>query len=82
MQAKGYDNWSSATDAFGFSALPAGYFNYYAVTKGFRDVGSYAFFWSATGDYSNAYRWRLYASDADLDLNAADVGFSVRCLKD
>ena len=79
MQAKGYANWSSATDAYGFSALPAG--SYVAVAIG--NVGSYAIFWSAT-EYNNgyAYNWYLHASSADLDSDGKNHGFAVRCVKD
>lgn len=83
MQAKGYVNWSDATDAYGFSALPAGlYYN-----GSFYRVGTHAYFWSATdlgsGNTHYAYRWYLDASSASL-YNFYDkyYGFSVRCVKD
>ena len=81
MQAKGYANWPSATDAYGFSALPAGYYYNGSVSN----VGSGASFWSATEYGSNyAFNWGLNASNAGLsiyDLSKYN-GNSVRCLKD
>ena len=80
MQAKGYDNWSSATDAYGFSAHPAGYYS----ARSYGNVGLSAYFWSATeGGRSAADSWKLDASDAYLTLSTRnDLGYSVRCLKD
>ncbi len=81
--------WSSyegpsgnGTDAFGFSALPAGRkFN----SEVYYFEGSHAFFWSSTEYNSDkAYFMNLfYATDyAFLDNLSKDYGFSVRCLKD
>ena len=76
-----YSN-GNGTDAFGFSALPAGsrynydYFNY---------DGYHAYFWSATELYSDlAYLMYLYYFNeyAYLDYDFKDFGFSVRCLRD
>ena len=77
-----WNNSGNGTDAFGFSALPAGgrdsYGDYYYE-------GYYADFWSSTEDGSDcAYFMRLYYSYdyADLNSNYKVYGFSVRCLKD
>lgn len=80
MQAKGFSEWSDATDAYGFSALPAG--AYYAGS--FYDVGSYAYFWSATESTSiYADRWYLPASGVNLGhYFYKSYGYSVRCLQD
>ena len=84
MQAKGFDDWSSATDAYGFSALPAG--DYY--NGSFGNVGSFADFWSATEyDSIDAYYWGLNANYANLYSGSYSkydkfYGYSVRCLKD
>ena len=76
-----YSN-GNGTDAFGFSALPAGsrydygYFNY---------DGYHAYFWSATELYTDlAYLMYLYYFNeyAYLDYDFKDFGFSVRCLMD
>ena len=76
-----YSN-GNGTDAFGFSALPAGsrydygYFNY---------DGYHAYFWSATELYTDlAYLMYLYYFNeyAYLDYDFKDFGFSVRCLRD
>ncbi|WP_241899551.1 FISUMP domain-containing protein [Hallerella succinigenes] len=73
----------NGTDAFGFSALPAGYRRY---NGDFKYEGDYAFFWSSTEDKSlNAYCMYL---GYDVDFASLDgtgdnyTGFSVRCLKD
>ena len=82
MQAKGYDEWSRATDAYGFSALPA---DEYCGFGSYDDVGSYAYFWSASGTNSpSAYYWILSAGNAYLlqGDHIEDHGFSVRCIKD
>ena len=69
-------------DAFGFSALPAG-FRYYDGL--YSREGYHAIFWSSTEDGSNyAYHVSLtYRNDnADLSSYYKSYGFSVRCLKD
>ena len=84
-----WNNSGNGTDAFGFSALPAGgrdsYGDYYYE-------GYYADFWSSTEDSSDstedgsdcAYFMRLYYSYdyADLNNNYKYYGFSVRCVMD
>ena len=67
-------------DAFGFSALPAGYrFSDYA------SEGNYANFWSST-ESNSCYVYRMllrYDFDfAGLDDIGKSYGYSVRCLKD
>lgn len=82
---KSTSGWSSSgngTDAFGFSALPAGLRNYGGV---YYDEGGYAYFWSSTeNDSLNAYYMHLYYhyDYTSLDDFNKDDGFSVRCLKD
>lgn len=70
----------NSTDAFGFSALPAGYRGY---TGGFTGEG-YAYFWSSSEyDSDYAYVMNLYYDDlARLYYDNKYSGFSVRCLKD
>ena len=82
---KSQTGWISSrdgTDAYGFSAFPAGNRN---DSGGFGSEGYYAYFWSATenGSYY-AYGMRLYRSneDAYLDYSSKYYAFSVRCLKD
>ena len=79
MRAKGDDSWYD-TDAYGFSALPAGYY----YNDSFSNRGSYAYFWSATEIYSNgAYFFYLDASDVYLNHGSyKNYGYSVRCVKD
>ena len=79
----GWDDSGNGTDAFGFSALPAGYGDYYGD---YYYEGYYAYFWSSTEYYSNyAYSMYLYYDFdyANLDYDDKDYGVSsVRCLKD
>ncbi|WP_290740627.1 fibrobacter succinogenes major paralogous domain-containing protein [Fibrobacter sp. UBA3718] len=82
MQAKGFDNWPDATDAYGFSALPAGGY----MRSAFYDVGGYARFWSAAEftEYDNhsADYWYLNAIGATLSFADENFSLSVRCIKD
>ena len=86
MQAKGFADWPDATDAYGFSALPAGHYIDDKYDRGFFGVGYYAYFWGSTeGDRSCAYRWNIRANGTAFYEYHYDVkyaGFSVRCLKD
>ena len=77
-------NSCNGTDAYGFSALPAGtrYSN-----AGFGNVGNFTHFWSATqaGGYGNLASSMLlgYYNGADDPTSVnKDSGYSVRCLQD
>ena len=82
---KSTSEWNSSgngTDAFAFSALPAGF-------RGSNGIYLYegygAYFWSSTedGSYYAYYMALRYGNDdAYLDGNNELNGFSVRCLKD
>lgn len=73
-----YDGKSgNGTDAFGLSALPAGY-RYYNGSFGY--AGFTAFFWSSTENSSyNAYGMRLFhdSENAKLDGYYKDCAFSI-----
>ena len=78
--SKGEDG--NGTDAYAFSALPAGYRDYCGniSLEGYK-----AYFWSSTKRNSNyAYIMLLFYYDdyAYLDNYSKGNGFSVRCLKD
>ena len=83
QKLKSMSGWSSSgngMDAFGFSALPAGYCNGY-----FYDEGSKAYFWSST-EYSSYLADAMflgYDGDNGGSLGSSNMnnGFSVRCLK-
>ena len=78
----GWNSNGNGTDAFGFSALPAGYRNNGGYF--YRD-GRLAYFWSSTeSDSYNAYYMDLYYyyKGADLNDSYKNYGFSVRCLRD
>ena len=78
----GWFNDGNGTDAFGFSALPAGD---RGSNGGCNYEGLNAYFWSSTEYDSNyAYNVLLYVNFdyAYLNYGNKDYGFSVRCLKD
>ena len=83
--ATGWKAYSGITneDAFGFSALPAGY-RYF--TGSYDIEGNFAGFWSCTEDGSNgASEMNLYYNDANAPLYGKrhkSSAYSVRCLKD
>jgi len=85
MVLKSTSGWrynGNGSDAFGFSALPAGYRNY---NGDFNYESNYAYFWSSTEyDSSNAYDMHLYCTIDYAYLNDyfKDFGYSVRCVKD
>ncbi len=81
----GWTAYSGITneDAFGFSALPAGYRN---DNGDYYYEGDIAYFWSSTeGNGFSAYYMSLYCNGDDAGLYGSygkDDGFSVRCLMD
>ena len=78
----GWQDSGNGTDAYGFSALPAGYRSHFG---GFYNAGYGAYFWSATEyDAGNAYRRYLNYDVADMYTYNNDKynAFSVRCVKD
>jgi len=78
----GWNEGGNGTDAYGFSAFPAGYRNGYG---GFGSVGRYARFWAVTEvDTLRAYNLYLYYDDAYMGTSSDGklIAFSVRCLKD
>jgi uncharacterized protein (TIGR02145 family) len=79
----------NGTDAFGFSALPAGSRGYGSrgYYGGYDYEGSFAYFLSSTevDSYSDsAYNMGLYYNydHAGLPSNLKNIGLSVRCVKD
>ena len=98
MQAKGYEEWKTwknATDSYGFSALPAGFYFYNFDDGGV--FGNYefdgeAFFWSSTDGSDGGFAYYIYLSYG-MDYTSRilrefpqyeykDFSFSVRCVKD
>ena len=81
---KSLTGWASngnGTDAYGFSAFPAGF----RLNGYFYVEGDDAYFWSATESNSdNAYSMDLLYGNEDANLNdyGKNLAFSVRCLKD
>ena len=78
----GWNSRGNGTDAFGFSALPAGDRSY---NGNYDNEGVHAIFWSSSeGNGNNAYEMCLiYDYDsARPHYYDKDNGFSVRCVKD
>ena len=75
----GWYNNANVTDAFGFSALPAGIRDEHGI---YDNEGILAFFWSSS-EYNSgiAHRMQLY-NGANLDGGKKCDGYSVRCIKD
>ena len=69
------------TDAYSFSALPAGLRN----ATGYNNVGYHAYFWSSS-EYNSSRTYIVGLDDefdkADLYGSGKDYGYSVRCVKD
>ena len=84
MQAKGFTNWSKATDAYGFSAFPAGQYG----NGKFWSAGSGATFWGASEAVggSFAYTFGVYATYTGVDNGSyhtvKNFGHSIRCVMD
>lgn len=73
-------NSTRGSDSYGFSALPAGY----AVGSGVKEVGRYAYFWTATPDDSDKATCRyIFADNTDVKNKSFDKSnaCSVRCVK-
>ena len=85
IMLKSTEGWISngnGSDAYSFSALPAGSRD---DNGDFYGEGHYANFWSSTENNSPyAYSMDLYyyTDDANLNSYSKDFGFSVRCLRD
>ena len=85
IMLKSTEGWSSngnGSDAYSFSALPAGYRDYNGsyINEGYNSI-----FWSSTENYSG-YAYYIYldyfSDDAYLSSSSKYYGFSVRCLRD
>jgi uncharacterized protein (TIGR02145 family) len=82
---------NQGTDAYGFSALPAGYksaenkANNVQLAQVHRYRGVYTWFITSTvASYSDAYRAQLYygAAGTFIGTGSKSLGFSVRCISD
>ncbi len=87
LKESGTTHWNSSntgvTNESGFSALPGGYRSSSHGT--FRNVGSYASFWSST-ESSSYLAWYRYLYCSYSEIYCFDVskrlGYSVRCVRD
>ena len=77
--ASGWDDDGNGTDDFGFSALPAGNYN-----GSFGNLGSYAYFWTATEDGSSYAYYRYFYTGASMNSrnDYKYNQYSVRLVKD
>ncbi|WP_290723937.1 fibrobacter succinogenes major paralogous domain-containing protein [Fibrobacter sp. UBA2449] len=78
----GWDSSGNGTDAFGFSALPAGGRDYNGNYYG---EDNYALFWSSSerGSGRACNTFLIYSNDcARIDNDFKNYAFSVRCVKD
>jgi len=87
LKETGTIHWDSpnegATNSSGFCARPGGHRekNY----GHFRDMGGYAYYWSATEYYSDSAWYRIlsyYRSGVSRNYVGKHYGFSVRCIRD
>jgi len=72
-----------ATNESGFSALPAGYFNYFQ--KAFYTIGKLGHWWSSTEDGTSHVWGRTVMTDNSIisrHTNEKSGGFSMRCVRD
>ncbi len=79
----GWDNDGNGSDAFGFNALPTGYYN--ATDQIYYDRLDNAYYWSSTEyDRHDAYYWILKSDANGLEEGAMGKYHSgaVRCVKD
>lgn len=77
----GWGDPGNGTDAYSFSALPAGY---RLINGNFDGEGDNAYFWSSTGSARKTHYMYLDYSDygGQEDNSEEFSGFSVRCVKD
>ena len=79
---RGWSDDGNGTDTYGFSALPAGYFNSYGADD---SPGKYARFWSTKPHIGNASAYLMclnfYKDAAGLGYDIKSTGASVRCLQ-
>ena len=82
---EGWDDDGNGTDAFGFGALPAGYYKE-DIGTAIGNLGYGAGFWTASMHDESYYAFRMYlvhgADDAGLNFYHRDWPLSVRCVKD
>ena len=83
LKTSGWNRGGDATDAFGFSVLPAGYRDW-LYQDDYYEEGYQALFWSSN-EYENSSGCVYFQSvydGADIRSGNKDDGYSVRCVKD
>lgn len=78
---KGWDGNGNGTNESGFNATPTGYRTFLGS---FDEIGTKAFWWSSTGNSSDAWGRVVKYNTAQVVREYAIVnhGFSIRCVKD
>lgn len=74
----GWYNSGNGSDAYGFSALPAGDWGYH--DEDFRNAGKYTYFWSSSFAYSIGFDYSYESVDQFVGDMSRGL-YSVRCLK-
>lgn len=84
IQSKNFSKWTSATDEYGFSASPVGYYGYSLLKR-----GNEVRFWADDPNQENTCGGNYYLSLNQNDVTFDDCGckggeerYSVRCIKD
>jgi uncharacterized protein (TIGR02145 family) len=83
LKTSGWNRGGDATDAFGFSVLPAGYRDW-LYQDDYYEVGYQALFWSSN-EYENSSGCVYFQSvydGANIRSGNKDDGYSVRCVMD
>ena len=81
LQSLGFENWPNATDAYGFSAIPAGYYSSRFILN-----GTSAQFWSSVHDKNYSFgngAFQLVISSDDLRIHSGykPDAYNVRCIQ-
>lgn len=90
LQAQNFEEWFYATNSFGFSAIPLGYYSPFDDKLGLLGLSSTTYFWSASyysygeDDYSegSAFCLEIAGGGANVDDRTKKYGMSVRCIMD
>ena len=76
LLAKGFKNWTEATDAYGFVAYPTNLYN------GQFNFGRAAYYWTTTDQDHIGGLWTLAFDGCGTNGTSKSAGVPVRCIKD
>ena len=80
MQATGFPSWTNATDAYGFSALPAGYIS--AVDGELDGLGTNLGYWTSSITDGRVESWYVHSTSFGHTIDNRYLGYMVRCIQD